>query len=111
MFRCILFIVIANVFVWGQLSKSPRQLLTLRNPRGHCTPISRKEYREMSRADWMSFHDAIEALTRMPSPDGREGLNEMDWWTQVHLNSVRQAHLYTINKPFNRALFFPFYWA
>lgn len=80
---------------------TPYSLLSL-NTSGCSSVGVRKEYRQMTASDWAIFHDALYALTEMPSPDEDTTKNELDWWTSVHLANVKDAHFTPMFFPWHR---------
>lgn len=64
--------------------------------------LVRKEYRDMSPAEWTAFKDALLSLQLAPSPDGGR-YSEWDWLTRMHLDHVPEAHDHPAFFPWHRA--------
>lgn len=61
----------------------------------------RKEYRDMSIAEWNAFRDSLIRLQSLKSPDGAANHSEWDWWSKIHIDNTMPAH--------NNPLFFPWH--
>jgi hypothetical protein len=94
-FNC--YYVLFLIFIQSTLQQT-------RNPaRTRSAPISlnncpngilvRKEYRDMSPAEWRTFRDALLTLQSAPSPDGGQ-YSEWDWFTRMHSDSGHAVHGY-----------------
>lgn len=57
----------------------------------------------MSKVDWQLFRDALISLQELPSPDGRQGFTEWDYWTQIHIDNMMIAHGSNLFFPWHRA--------
>lgn len=84
----------ASVVLAGSL---PAAINANRCPRQYL----RSEFREMSRADWDAFRTALLRLQDLPSPDGRPGRTEWDYWTSMHIDFMNKVH--------GNARFFPWH--